>query len=163
MPHCVIDSPVGHLLLSSDEIGLTTLLRTNDPLSSSPTDAVLMQTISQLDEYFAGSRTTFTIPLHPQGTPFQQACWKALQTIPYGEVRTYGQQAQIIGRPHAVRAVGGANHRNPICIIIPCHRVIGANGALIGYGGGLDMKQWLLIHETKGACSFSTDTANKRS
>lgn len=98
----------------------------------------------QLDEYLAGSRRGFDIPLEAGGTPFQRLCWEALQRIPYGETRSYSQMAREIGRPAAVRAVGHANHDNPIGIIIPCHRVIGANGSLTGYAGGLDMKRALL-------------------
>ncbi|MCI8538693.1 MAG: methylated-DNA--[protein]-cysteine S-methyltransferase [Oscillospiraceae bacterium] len=98
----------------------------------------------QLEEYLSGSRTGFELPLKPQGTEFQQTVWKALQTIPYGEVRTYGEIASLIGRPKASRAVGMANHNNPIPILIPCHRVAGANKTLTGYGGGLAMKRRLL-------------------
>lgn len=105
---------------------------------------LLRQTAAQLDEYFLGSRRAFDIPLSPQGTEFEQIVWKALQTIPYGETRSYGEIARQIGRPSACRAVGQANHRNPISIIIPCHRVIGANGKLTGYASGLTAKQHLL-------------------
>lgn len=98
----------------------------------------------QLDEYLAGRRRDFDLPLETGGTPFQRLCWEALQRIPYGETRSYGQMAREIGRPAAVRAVGHANHDNPIGVIIPCHRVIGANGSLTGYAGGLDMKRALL-------------------
>ena len=98
----------------------------------------------QLDEYFAGRRRDFDLPLAYGGTPFQRLCWEALRRIPYGETRTYGEMAREIGRPKAVRAVGHANHDNPIGVIIPCHRVIGANGSLTGYAGGLDMKRALL-------------------
>lgn len=105
---------------------------------------LLRQTASQLDEYFQGSRRAFDVPLSPQGTEFEQTVWKALQTIPYGETRSYGDVARQIGRPSACRAVGHANNRNPIGIIIPCHRVIGANGKLTGYASGLTIKQYLL-------------------
>lgn len=98
----------------------------------------------QLDEYLAGRRRDFDLPLETGGTEFQRLCWEALQRIPYGETRSYGQMAREIGRPAAVRAVGHANHDNPIGVIIPCHRVIGANGSLTGYAGGLDMKRALL-------------------
>ncbi len=98
----------------------------------------------QLDEYLAGRRRTFDIPLDFGGTEFQRLCWEALLRIPYGETRSYGQLAREIGRPAAVRAVGHANHDNPIGVIVPCHRVIGANGSLTGYAGGLDMKRALL-------------------
>ncbi len=98
----------------------------------------------QLKEYFAGERRAFDLPLDIYGTDFQQAVWNALMTIPYGETRSYRDIADQVGSPKAVRAVGGANHQNPLSIIIPCHRVIGASGALVGYGGGLDCKRYLL-------------------
>ena len=103
----------------------------------------------QLDEYFAGNRKIFDIPLYLQGSPFQLKVWEALQAIPYGEVVTYKDIADSIGNPKAVRAVGMANHNNPIAIIVPCHRVIGVGGKLVGYAGGLDIKQYLLDLESK--------------
>jgi methylated-DNA-[protein]-cysteine S-methyltransferase len=102
------------------------------------------QVTRQLDEYFAGDRTEFDLPLHPIGTPFQLEVWEALTAIPYGEVRSYGQVAEQLGRPGASRAVGLANGRNPIAVIVPCHRVIGASGSLTGYGGGIHRKRLLL-------------------
>ncbi len=99
---------------------------------------------NQLQEYLAGKRTAFDLPLAPEGTPFQQRVWKALQNIPYGQTRSYADVAAAIGSPRATRAVGGANNRNPIAIVIPCHRVVGANGKLTGYAGGLPIKQRLL-------------------
>ena len=108
-------------------------------------DTVLLsRTAKQLEEYFQGKRKNFNIPIKQKGTPFQQRVWKALQEIPYGEVATYGEIAGKIGSPKAARAVGMANHNNNIPIIIPCHRVIGANGKLVGYALGLELKQWLL-------------------
>ena len=101
----------------------------------------------ELEEYFAGSRRSFTIPLAPRGTPFQLAVWNALLEIPYGDTVSYGDLAFRIGKPAAVRAVGAANGANPIPVIIPCHRVIGSNGSLTGYGGGIERKQWLLALE----------------
>lgn len=101
----------------------------------------------ELEEYFAGTRTKFDLPLSLHGTPFQLSVWKALQDIPYGETRSYGQIAAQIGNPKACRAVGMANHRNPIIIVVPCHRVIGQNGSLTGYGGGLELKELLLSLE----------------
>ncbi|MCF0161743.1 MAG: methylated-DNA--[protein]-cysteine S-methyltransferase [Fusobacterium necrophorum] len=103
----------------------------------------------QLQEYFAGRLQHFDLPLHPQGTEFQKKVWKALMSIPYGETRSYGEIAKQIGKEKAVRAVGGANHVNPISIVIPCHRVIGKNGSLTGYGGGLKIKETLLTLERK--------------
>ncbi|MGH3673903.1 MAG: methylated-DNA--[protein]-cysteine S-methyltransferase [Pseudonocardiaceae bacterium] len=102
---------------------------------------------SQLEEYFAGRRTEFDLPLAPAGTPFQHTVWAALREIPYGQTESYGHLAERIGRPGAARAVGLANGRNPVSIIVPCHRVVGATGALTGYGGGLDRKQQLLDFE----------------
>jgi methylated-DNA-[protein]-cysteine S-methyltransferase len=109
-----------------------------------PGAAPLPEARRQLDEYLAGRRRDFDVPLDFGGTPFQRLCWEGLLRIPYGETRSYGQMAREIGRPAAVRAVGHANHDNPIGVIIPCHRVIGANGSLTGYAGGLDMKRLLL-------------------
>jgi methylated-DNA-[protein]-cysteine S-methyltransferase len=106
--------------------------------------ALTKEAARQLGEYFAGKRTAFDLPLAPRGTEFQMEDWKALQDIPYGETRSYSDIARAIGRPKAVRAVGMANNRNPISIIIPCHRVIGADGSLVGYGGGLELKKALL-------------------
>jgi methylated-DNA-[protein]-cysteine S-methyltransferase len=113
------------------------------------TDQLTSQAARQLGEYFSGKRRKFDIPLNPSGTEFQQAVWEALLSIPYGETRSYKQVAEMVGNPKGSRAVGMANNKNPISIIIPCHRVIGSNGALIGYAGGLDMKKGLL--ELEGA------------
>ena len=104
----------------------------------------LQRAVAQLNEYFAGSRHSFDLPLAPSGTEFQLACWRALAEIPYGETRSYGEQARRIGRPDRARAVGAANGANPIAIILPCHRVIGADGSLVGFGGGLETKRRLL-------------------
>jgi O-6-methylguanine DNA methyltransferase len=114
-----------------------------------PTAAPLPEVRRQLDEYLAGRRRAFDLPLDTRGTEFQRLCWQALQTIPYGETRSYRDMARLVGRPAAVRAVGRANHDNPIGVVIPCHRVIGADGSLTGYAGGLDMKRLLL--ELEGA------------
>jgi methylated-DNA-[protein]-cysteine S-methyltransferase len=108
---------------------------------------VLARTEAQLAEYFAGERRDFDLPLAPQGSGFQVEVWRALLRIPYGETCSYGHIARVVGRPSASRAVGAANGRNPIPIIVPCHRVIGSNGSLTGYGGGLPVKRWLLDHE----------------
>ena len=113
--------------------------------------ALIKKAADQLAEYFAGGRTEFDLPLAPVGTEFQRSVWRALQTIPFGETRSYGDIASQIGNPKASRAVGMANNRNPIAIIIPCHRVIGRDGSLTGYGGGLDIKRQLLDLE-KAAC-----------
>jgi len=103
----------------------------------------------QLEEYFGGRRRTFTLPLDPVGTEFQKACWRVLAEIPYGETISYGQQAARVGKPKAARAVGAANGRNPLSIVVPCHRVVAADGALTGFGGGLETKRWLLEHEQR--------------
>ena len=108
---------------------------------------VLVRTKAQLAEYFAGDRRAFDLPLAPPGTAFQAQVWRALLRIPFGATRSYAQLARTIRRPSASRAVGAANGSNPIAIIVPCHRVLGSSGALTGYGGGLDMKRWLLAHE----------------
>lgn len=105
---------------------------------------LLLEAKRQLEEYFSGLRAGFSLPLNPQGTAFQKKVWQQLEAIPYGQTRTYGQIAAAVGQPTASRAVGGANHNNPIAIVIPCHRVIGANGKLTGYAGGLDIKEKLL-------------------
>jgi len=149
-------SPIGNLFISADcdyitqlyfEGGITTpptLQETNTANSK-----VLQKLKQELDAYFAGTLIEFTVPLRPVGTPFRQKVWQALQTIPYGETISYKELANRIGNPKAIRAVGGANHHNPISIIIPCHRVIGASGKLVGYGGGLDVKEFLLEREKK--------------
>lgn len=147
----IIDSPVGELRLAAED-GFLTELRFGDPADNPPdstVEPVLDEAERQLAEYFRGERKAFDIPLKPKGTPFQLADWEALKEIPYGETVTYGDIARRIGRPKAFRAVGSANHNNPISIIVPCHRVIGAGGKLTGYGGGLDVKQKLLELEQK--------------
>jgi len=146
-----IDSPVGPLTLAASDAGLH-MLEFADSAHPVPRGAawqkgdhpILRKTETQLQAYFAGTRRTFDLPLAPQGTPFQCAVWMALASIPYGQTITYAEQATRVGRPRATRAVGAANGRNPIAIVLPCHRVIGANGALTGYGGGLPVKEFLL-------------------
>lgn len=148
MISAIYQSPVGPLTLISDGVALAHLEFDNPryPYEPAPSgaDAVLDQARRELDEYFNAKRTQFSVAVAPRGTAFQRQCWAALQQIPYGATRSYGQQAQLIGSPKAMRAVGLANGRNPISIIIPCHRVIGANGSLTGYGGGMERKQFLL-------------------
>ncbi len=145
-----IPSPVGRLLLSGDGhqlhmLSFTMGCRAREPEPAWTEDDVpFREVIRQLEEYFAGVRREFQLPLAPQGTPFQLAVWEALQRIPYGETTSYGQLARRLDRPNASRAVGLANGANPIAIIIPCHRVIGSNGNLTGFGGGIDIKQRLL-------------------
>ena len=148
MHECIMSTPVGNLLIGADDTGLTVVKRTDRPLSP-PDTPLLTEAVYQLRAYFDGTLTEFSLPLHMDGTAFQLRCWEALTAIPYGETISYGEQARRIGQPRAARAVGGANHRNPISIVVPCHRVIGASGALTGYGSGIDMKEWLLTHERK--------------
>lgn len=146
-----MSSPLGELRLFSDGDELVGLMLPGDTTltGTACSTPVLEATRTQLAEYFAGTRRDFDLPLAPRGTGFQQIVWRALTTIGYGETWSYGQLARAIGRPAASRAVGAANGRNPLAIIVPCHRVIGANGTLTGYGGGLPAKKWLLQHEQK--------------
>ena len=148
------ESPIGRLLLTSDGAALTGLYmepsrkaQSTDGWVEDPAAVPLAATLRQLSEYFAGTRRSFDLPLRLEGTAFQQRVWRELTEIPYGETWSYGQLAGRIGNPNASRAVGLANGRNPISILVPCHRVIGADGSLTGYGGGLERKQWLLAHE----------------
>lgn len=143
---CTTDSPVGPLLLTSDGTALTRLKFSAEPDPSWSTDPcpVLERALAQLAEFFRGERTGFDLPLEPTGTAFQLAVWRALREIPYAETISYRQLATRVGNPLASRAVGLANGRNPISIVVPCHRVIGADGSLTGYGGGLDRKRTLL-------------------
>jgi methylated-DNA-[protein]-cysteine S-methyltransferase len=121
-----------------------------DP-SWSPDEGRLDAARNQLCEYFRGERTTFDLAIRPAGTDFQRTVWSALQEIPYGETTSYGELAAALGRPGSARAVGAANGRNPIAIVVPCHRVVGKDGSLVGYGGGLARKRWLLDHELRSA------------
>ena len=153
-----IESPVGLLKLVGNEAGLSALLWENDrpqrvrlgAMVENPVHPVLCRAERQLAEYFRGERRAFDIELAFVGTPFQNMVWRALLTIPYGETRSYSQIAHQVGNPKAVRAVGAANGRNPISIITPCHRVIGASGTLTGFAGGLEAKRHLLDLEIQG-------------
>ncbi len=149
-------TPVGTLTLVASDQGLRAVLwpkRSPRRAGISPrprgdqNHPILRKAVLQLDEYFAGSRTSFDLPLDLEGTRFQVAAWRSLADIPFGTTTTYGRQAAALGIPTAARAVGAANGANPVCIVLPCHRVIGANGSLTGFGGGLPVKQWLLDHE----------------
>lgn len=145
-----VSSPVGRLTLVGEGDDLVGLYFDKDPLatqiraSSTPDDGRLRLAVAQLEEYFGGTRTRFDLSLVPPGTGFQKQVWAALVKIPFGATASYGEIARAVGRPAASRAVGAANHRNPIAILIPCHRVIGANGSMTGYGGGLPRKRFLL-------------------
>ena len=155
--YTILASPIGKILLTATPRGVSGLWMMGQKHCSvihadwQENSHAFTAANQQLTEYFAGTRRSFDLPLDAAGTHFQQEAWAALQLIPYGQTRTYQQQAAVIGRPAAMRAVGTANGRNPISIIVPCHRVIGANGSLTGYGGGLDAKQWLLAHEAEHA------------
>jgi methylated-DNA-[protein]-cysteine S-methyltransferase len=144
---------VGELLLTGSETALTAVYFPTSRHGPPPRDLdgsaseVVERARRQLEEYFAGARTTFDLPLEPVGSPFELRVWEALRAIPYGTTVSYGELARRLGDPRGSRAVGAANGRNPIPIIVPCHRVIGAHGELTGYGGGLDRKRWLLEHE----------------
>ncbi|HEV2886143.1 MAG TPA: methylated-DNA--[protein]-cysteine S-methyltransferase [Jatrophihabitans sp.] len=155
MIHSYVDSPLGPLLLTGDGEALTGLY--TDQHGRLPTDLghradeEFAEARAQLGEYFAGERDVFDLPLNAPGTAFQHAVWQALRQIPYGSTMTYREVAEEIGNPKAVRAVGSANSRNPISIIVPCHRVLGSDGKLIGYAGGFHAKRWLLDHELRTA------------
>jgi len=153
----LMPSPVGELKLVASDKGLAAILWENDNpkrvpfpgMEEDPQHPVLVQVAKELTEYFAGQRSRFSVPLDFAGTEFQKAVWQALLGIPYGETRTYAGIAKEIGRPSAVRAVGAANGRNPISIIAPCHRVIGTNGKLTGFAGGMETKAFLLKLESQ--------------
>ena len=153
LSYCVMKSPVGRLLLVGNRDGLK-LISFQDGAHPIPLDPnwnhdekPLRKVISQLEAYFEGNLKNFTLQLTPEGTPFQQRVWQALQKIPYGKTVSYGEIAKAIGKPKASRAVGAANGQNPLSIVTPCHRVIGCNGQLVGYGGGLRIKERLLYLE----------------
>lgn len=153
----IIDSPVGPLGLEADAEALSRLtLRAGPCPVRRPPPGVLAETAAQLAAYFSGRLRRFDLPLAPAGTPFQRDVWRALQDIEYGETWSYTDLARRIGRPAAVRAVGAANGQNPIPIVIPCHRVIGSNGKLVGFGGGLEMKRTLLALEQGGRLDWGT-------
>ncbi|PYI66132.1 cysteine methyltransferase [Arthrobacter livingstonensis] len=152
--HIVFDSPIGPLTAVGNDAGLVAVymaehrrrpgwetLGERVPASDSP---VLAAAVEQLGEYFTGGRREFSVPLAPAGNPFQHRVWDALRQIPFGELRTYGDLAAMLGDRSMAQAVGSANGRNPISIIVPCHRVVGADGSLVGYAGGLERKQFLL-------------------
>ena len=154
MHHVTIESPIGALTLVAGDDGLHGVYfeqHRHPPRSNgwthAPHNPTLVATRAQLAEYFAGTRTTFDLPLAPRGTPFQQRVWTALRAIPFGETVSYLDIARQLGDPKATRAVGAANGRNPLSIVVPCHRVVGTSGALTGFGGGVERKRWLLSHE----------------
>ena len=157
-------SPVGLLTVVVSEVGVRAVWWEDDPRLGGSSSAgesapdehqrqLLDVAMRQLGEYFAGTRSEFDLPLDPQGTPFQQEVWQVLRGIPFGTTISYGQQAAALGDPNKARAVGAANGRNPISIIVPCHRVVATSGALTGFAGGLSTKAWLLEHEHRVASS----------
>ena len=150
MPSRVVESPIGLLRLVANDDALQAIEFDAKPEPTPPSHPIRDRAERELAEYFRGERRAFTVKLAPVGTAFQQRVWDALLRVPYGTVESYGAVARSIGSPAAVRAVGAANGRNPIPIIVPCHRIVGSNGDLTGYGGGMAKKQWLLGHEGGG-------------
>lgn len=163
LAYAFIPSPVGRLKVVATDRGLAAILWENeDPhrvrlgtMLENPHHPIVIQVQAELGEYFAGTRTAFTVPLDMTGTAFQRRVWSALLAIPFGETRTYGELARQLGSPNASRAVGAANGKNPISIITPCHRMIGSDGSLTGFAGGLATKQFLLRHERTHAQTLS--------
>ena len=146
----IVSSPVGPLTLTQEDQALTGLHFGEHPQQGAEDPTPLLEEAArQLEEYFAGQRKVFSLPLAPKGTEFQLRVWQALLQSPYGETRSYGELAAMVGNPKACRAVGGANHRNPLSILIPCHRVVGTGGSLTGYAGGLAIKEFLLKLESE--------------
>jgi len=155
---CTVDSPVGPLMVIADNTGITHILfpthtladlgLVSEDVPEAKDDPVLLNAARQLAEYFDGDRTAFDLPLHVEGNDFEVDVWFAMRSIPYGETISYGKQSDIAGHPGAFQAVGAANGRNPIPIVVPCHRVVGSDGSLVGFGGGLDVKRFLLDLES---------------
>lgn len=151
----LLDTPIGTVRILGGDDAITHIDFIDAGAASAQTDNALTRLArQQLSDYFAGQLRTFELPLAAEGTDFQRACWQALQTIPYGETRSYAEQAKLIQRLKAVRAVGAANGANPIAIVVPCHRVIGKDGKLTGYAGGVERKAWLLALERRGAAAL---------
>ncbi|WP_110656179.1 methylated-DNA--[protein]-cysteine S-methyltransferase [Salinicola halimionae] len=145
--HPPASTPLGPIVIRATDHGLTWLAFSNGTDVAEQTNAITERCAEQLEAYFRAELTVFDLPLAPRGTDFQIRVWQVLQAIPFGQTRSYREIAVAIGTPLAVRAVGAANGRNPLSLIVPCHRVIGSNGKLTGYAGGLDRKRWLLQHE----------------
>jgi len=142
-----LKTPLGIAKITGDENGISTILVQDEGEASVVIPEVLQECVNQLDSYFAGKRSDFSIILNPKGTEFQQKVWKGLLQIPFGKTRSYLEQSKILGDVKAIRAVASANGKNPLWIVVPCHRVIGTDGSLTGYAGGLWRKKWLLEHE----------------
>lgn len=143
-----LDSPLGLIEITSDGLGLSSLSFKDKAEEPEQPLRLLDCCKEEINAYFKGELKEFSLPLSLQGTPFQREVWQAVRNIPYGETRSYGEIARMLGNPKAVRAVGGANNKNKVAIIIPCHRVVGSRGQLTGYAGGLERKEWLLNHES---------------
>ena len=159
-----IESPVGKLKLVASANGLIAVLWEQErlnrvklaPVKLDPQQPILIETERQLNQYFAGTRKQFDLPLEPKGSEFQKKVWRALREIPFGQTRSYLDLAKNIGSAKSVRAVGAANGKNPLSIVVPCHRVVGSNGALTGFAGGLHVKEKLLALEERVAATFAT-------
>jgi len=148
MARAIVESPIGPLGLVASDVALQEVLFDGRRIRPEGRSSVLTDAVCQLDSYFNGDLVTFDLPLELQGTEFQRGCWLALASIPYGQTVSYGEQARRLGLgSERARAVGAANGQNPLPVVLPCHRVIGANGSLTGFGGGLDVKRFLLEHE----------------
>jgi methylated-DNA-[protein]-cysteine S-methyltransferase len=149
METCIIKSPLGYTKIVGDEDGIVSINVLNS--EEKPSDIIPLEMedcVIQLQEYFEGSRTSFSLKLNPEGTPFQKQVWNELQKIPFGKTNSYLELSKRLGDVKAIRAVANANGKNPLWIVVPCHRVIGSDGSLTGYAGGLHRKQWLLEHES---------------
>jgi len=156
MHYAVMNSPMGPMTVASTDRGVASIhFGSSVPAGVIPDPSANRETIEQLSEYFEGRRTQFDLPLDLEGTPFQKAVWNELLRIPYGETRSYGEIAEAVGRPGAARAVGMANHENPIAVVIPCHRVVGRDGSLTGYAGGVHLKAQLLSIERQQRTLFT--------
>jgi len=156
MFYAVMESPLGPLTVAASGKGVAAVHFGNVvPKGAEGSDALSQSALGQLAEYFDGKRTSFDLPLDVEGTAFQKAVWNELQRIPYGETRSYGEIAKALGKPGAARAVGSANHNNPVAIVIPCHRVVGQDGSLTGYAGGVHLKQQLLAIESHSRPLFT--------
>lgn len=147
METAFIKTPIGIAKIVGDENGISGISVSDEGIISNSIPEILNEAVLQLQDYFEGKRTNFTFKLNPKGTEFQQKVWKSLVAIPYGKTRTYLEQSKILGDVKAIRAVASANGKNPLWIVVPCHRVIGTDGSLTGYAGGLWRKKWLLEHE----------------
>ncbi len=160
--YTLVDSPLGEMVLTSNGKAITGLYTSKDCNYEGAQKGIydpepFQEATKQLKEYFEGVRYKFDLPLALEGTEFQKRVWKVLQDIAYGETTTYGEIAKLLNNANASRAVGAANGKNPICIIVPCHRVIGANGELTGYNGGIEVKKWLLNHEANNIAQNTTN------